>query len=216
MKKEEVLAFIKNLGIVPVLRADSADEAVQIADAIIAGGINCLEVTMTVPGAISVIEMLSQKYGDRILIGAGTVLNVETAQNCIDAGAQFLVTPCLIPEVIKLCNLREIAICAGALTPTEVFAAWQAGADVVKVFPASAMGGASYLKALKAPFPNIEIMPTGGVSLENIAEFLKAGVVAVGVGGELVSTKLLREGNAEEMTKTAQKYLEKIEEFRLK
>lgn len=216
MKKEKVLSFIKNLGIVPVLRADSAAEAVQMAEAIIAGGINCLEVTMTVPDAVSVIETLSQKYGEDVLIGAGTVLDVETAQKCLDAGAKFLVTPCLIPEIVKLCNLREIAVCAGALTPTEVFTAWQTGADVVKVFPASAMGGAGYLKALKSPFPNIEIMPTGGVSLENIAEFLKAGVVAVGVGGELVSTRLLREGKAEEMTRTARKYLEKIREFQRK
>lgn len=214
MTKEEVLQFIKILGIVPVLRADSAEEAVQIADAIIAGGINCLEVTMTVPNGISVIETLSVKYGESVLIGAGTVLDVETGQKCIDAGAKFLVTPCLIPEIIKLCNIREIAICAGALTPTEIFTAWSAGADVVKVFPASAMGGASYMKALKAPFPQIEIMPTGGVSLETINDFLKSGVVAVGVGGELVSTKLLREGKADEMTETARKYLEIIAQIR--
>lgn len=214
MKKEEVLSFIKKLGIVPVLRAGSAEEAVQIADAIIAGGINCLEVTMTVPDGVSVIETLSKKYGETVLIGAGTVLDVETGQKCLDAGAKFLVTPCLIPEIIKLCNIRETLVCAGALTPTEVFTAWTAGADVVKVFPASAMGGASYLKALKAPFPQIAIMPTGGVSLETIGDFLNAGVVGVGVGGELVSTKLLRAGRADEMTKTARKYLEKIKKVR--
>lgn len=214
MNKEEVLNFIKKLGIVPVLRADSADEAVQIADAIIAGGINCLEVTMTVPGGISVIETLTKKYGDQVLIGAGTVLDVETGQKCIDAGAKFLVTPCLIPEIIKLCSIREIAICAGALTPTEIFSAWTAGADVVKVFPASAMGGVSYMKALKGPFPQIDIMPTGGVSLETITDFLNAGVVAVGVGGELVSLKLFRAGKAAEITETAQKYVRIIEESR--
>ena len=214
MNKEEVLNFIKKLGIVPVLRADSADEAVQIADAIIAGGINCLEVTMTVPDGISVIETLTEKYGDQVLIGAGTVLDVETGQKCIDAGAKFIVTPCLIPEIIKLCSIREIAVCAGALTPTEIFSAWTAGADVVKVFPASAMGGASYMKALKGPFPQIEIMPTGGVSLETINDFLNAGVVAVGVGGELVSLKLFRAGKSDEITAMAQKYVKIIEENR--
>lgn len=214
MNKEEVLDFVKKLGIVPVLRADSADEAVQIADAIIAGGINCLEVTMTVPDGISVIENLTEKYGDQVLIGAGTVLDVETGQKCIDAGAKFIVTPCLIPEIIKLCSIREIAVCAGALTPTEIFTAWTAGADVVKVFPASAMGGASYLKALKGPFPQIEIMPTGGVSLETISDFLNAGVVAVGVGGELVSLKLFRAGKADEITQTARKYIKIIQENR--
>lgn len=214
MNKKEVLDFIKTLGIVPVLRADSAVEALEIADAIIAGGVNCLEVTMTVPEAVFVIAELAAKYENKALIGAGTVLDVETGQKCVDAGAKFLVTPCLIPAIIKLCNSEEIVICAGALTPTEIFKARQTGADVVKVFPAGAMGGANYLKALKAPFPNIEIMTTGGVSLENITEFLKAGAIAVGVGGELVSTKLLREGKAVEMTRAAQKYLEKIKEFR--
>lgn len=214
MNKEEVLNFIKNLGIVPVLRADSADEAVQIADAIIAGGIDCLEVTMTVPDGISVIRTLSDKYGDQVLIGAGTVLDIETGRKCIEAGAKFVVTPCLIPEIIKMCSSLEVAVCAGALTPTEIFSAWTMGADVVKVFPASAMGGVSYMKALKGPFPQIQIMPTGGVSLETIRDFLNAGVVAVGVGGELVSLKLFRDGKAAEITATAQKYIEIIKENR--
>lgn len=214
MNKQEVLEKIKEIGIVPVLRADSADEAMQLAEAIIAGGINCLEITMTVPNAVEVIEKTAAKYGNDVLIGAGTVLDVETARRCVEAGAKFIVTPCLIPEIIDYCKETGILICAGSLTPTEVFTAWSAGADVIKVFPASAMGGSGYIKALKAPFPKIELMPTGGVSLETIGDFFRAGVIGVGVGGELVNLKDLREGRAENISESARKYVEIIKTIR--
>ncbi len=190
MNKAEIIAKINSNVIVPVLRADSAKEAVEIAEAIIAGGIKSIEVTMTVPNALKVIKDLSEKFDDETLIGAGTVLDVETAEKCLEAGATFVVTPCLIVEVIEFCNRVNVPILAGSFTPTEVFTAWKAGADVVKIFPAS-LGGADYLKALKAPFPQIKMMPTGGVSLKNAESFLKAGVFALGIGGELVNPKAI-------------------------
>jgi 2-dehydro-3-deoxyphosphogluconate aldolase / (4S)-4-hydroxy-2-oxoglutarate aldolase len=190
MNKAEILGKINSNVIVPVLRADSAEASIEIAEAIITGGIESMEVTMTVPNALNVIRNLSEKFGDEILIGAGTILDVETAKKCLEAGAKFIVTPCLIVEVIEFCNRKGVPILAGSLTPTEVFTAWKAGADVVKIFPASA-GGADYLKALKAPFPHIKMMPTGGVSLKNARDFLKAGAFALGIGGELVNPKAI-------------------------
>jgi len=178
MKKVEVLKRIKEVGLLPVLRAASAEEALALASAIEAGGISAIEVTMTVPGAIEVIEILVREAGDRILIGAGTVLDPETARACMLAGANFIVSPSLNLKTIEICHRYSVAIIPGALTPTEVLTAWEAGADVVKVFPCSAMGGAKYLKALKAPFPQIELIPTGGVSLSTAAEFLAAGAFA--------------------------------------
>ncbi len=137
---------------------------------------------MTVPDAPEVIKKLSEKFGDEVLIGAGTVLDVETARRCLEAGAKFLVTPCLIVQIIEFCKSNEVLICAGALTPTEIYAAWSAGAEAVKVFPISAMGGASYIKSLKAPFPQIELFPTGGIKKEDLVEFTEAGAIAIGIG----------------------------------
>lgn len=137
---------------------------------------------MTVPDAPEVIKKLFEKFGDEVLIGAGTVLDVETARRCLEADAKFIVTPCLIVQIIEFCKSNEVLICAGALTPTEIYAAWSAGADVVKVFPVSAMGGASYIKSLKAPFPQIELLPTGGLKMEDLAEFTEAGAIAIGIG----------------------------------
>ena len=137
---------------------------------------------MIVPDAPEVIKKLSEKFGDEVLIGAGTVLDVETARRCLEAGAKFLVTPCLIVQIIEFCKSNEVLICAGALTPTEIYAAWSAGTDVVKVFPVSAMGGACYIKSLKAPFPQIELFPTGGLKMEDLAEFTGAGAIAIGIG----------------------------------
>ncbi len=188
MNKAEILSKIKSCVLLPVLRANSADEAIKITSAVFTGGIRSIEVTMTVPNAVQVISDLDKKFGGELLIGAGTVLDAETAKKCADAGAQFIVTPCLIPEAIKFCNASEIPILAGSFTPTEVYNAWKAGADIVKIFPAS-VGGAAYLKALKGPLPQIEMMPTGGVSLETAKGFLDAGAFALGVGGELVNPK---------------------------
>jgi 2-dehydro-3-deoxyphosphogluconate aldolase/(4S)-4-hydroxy-2-oxoglutarate aldolase len=208
MHKSEVLKKIREVGLVPVLRADSEEEALQIAYALEAGGVTILEVTMTVPGAVDAIRRLSSEAGARILVGAGTVLDPETARACMLAGAQFIVSPALNLRTIEMCRRYSVAVFPGGLTPTEVIAAWEAGADAVKVFPCSAMGGASYLKALKAPLPQIELIPTGGVSLATAADFLKAGALALGVGGDLVDNKAVRAGKPEVITENARKYLE--------
>ena len=213
MKRTDVLRRIKDVGLLPVLRAASADEALALAWAIEAGGISAIEVTMTVPGAIQVIEILVREAGDRILIGAGTVLDPETARACMLAGAEFIVSPSLNLKTIEICHRYSVAIIPGALTPTEVVTAWEAGADVVKVFPCSAMGGAKYLKALKAPFPQIELIPTGGVSLSTAAEFLAAGAFALGVGADLVDAKVIAAGTPEIITHNARKYVEIVRAF---
>ena len=159
MDKTKIMQHMHELGLVPVLRASSAEEAITIADAILAGGVNILEVTMTVPGAIRVIEQLANHHGSKLLLGAGTVLDPETARSCILAGAQFIVSPALDLRTIELCRRYSVPIMPGALTPTEIVTAWQAGADVVKVFPCSALGGAKYLKALQGPLPQIQLIP---------------------------------------------------------
>ena len=208
MNKTHVLQRIRDTGLIPVVRAESADQAMRAVKAIKAGGVDVLEVTMTVPGAIGVIEQVAKAFGDEALIGAGTVLDLETAQACIQAGAQFIVSPALNEEMIAFCRDNDIAVFPGALTPTEILSAWNAGADAVKVFPAGAVGGASYLKALKAPLPQIELVPTGGVNLKTAADFIKAGAMALGVGADLVDVKALRDGNAELITERARQFLE--------
>ncbi len=189
MNKSEVLKQIKDTGVIPVVRATTADEAMRAIDAIREGGISVLEITMTVPSAFSVIEQVAARFGSDALVGAGTVLDAETAKSCISAGAEFIVSPALNLETIAFCRERDVAVMPGALTPTEVVTAWKAGADFVKVFPAGAVGGASYLKALKAPLPHVELVPTGGVSLKTAADFIKAGAAALGVGTDLVDVK---------------------------
>ncbi len=185
MEKLKVLKKIKDVGIIPVIRTKSADEARSVSGAILAGGINILEITMTIPNAVELIENLAQELNNEVIIGAGTVLDIETAQKCIEAGAKFIVSPIFDAKIVSLCNQSSIVVISGALTPTEIFIAWQNGADLVKVFPASAMGGALYLKAVKAVFPYIELVPTGGVNLENATSFIEAGAFAVGIGGVL-------------------------------
>lgn len=214
MNKTDMIQRIHEIGLVPVLRATSAKEAMTIADAIIAGGVTVLEVTMTVPGAIQVIEQLAKHHGEKLLIGAGTVLDAETARSCLLAGAQFIVSPALDVRTIELCRRYSVPVMPGALTPTEVVTAWQAGADVVKVFPCSALGGAKYLRALQGPLPQIQLIPTGGVSLGTAEEFLSAGAFALGVGGDLVDAKAAAEGRTEVITENARKYLGIVRKFR--
>lgn len=214
MNRQEVINRIKDVGLVPVVRASSAEEALQVIEVIKAGGVPILEITMTVPRALSVIEEVIARFGDEVVVGAGTVLDPETARACIMAGAQFVVSPALNPETIACCRRYGIAVMPGALTPTEVVQAWTAGADFVKVFPAGALGGASYLKALKAPLPQIELIPTGGVSLKTAADFIKAGASALGVGADLVDTKALREGQGGLITERARQYVEIVREAR--
>ena len=213
MKKAEVLAAIHHLGLLPVLRAGSIDQALALAEAIAAGGVTVLEITMTVPGAIQVMRRLAETRPD-LLIGAGTVLDPETARMCILEGAQFVVSPALNLATLDMCHRYSIAALPGALTPTEIVAAWQAGADIVKVFPASAMGGASYLRSIKAPLPQVELIPTGGVSLTTAEDFLHAGSFALGVGADLVDTRAMAEGRSEAITETARKYLDLVNRFR--
>jgi 2-dehydro-3-deoxyphosphogluconate aldolase/(4S)-4-hydroxy-2-oxoglutarate aldolase len=214
MNKSEVLKQIKEVGIIPVVRATTADEAMRAIDAIREGGIAVLEITMTVPGAVDVIEQVTARFGNDALVGAGTVLDAETAKACIAAGAQFIVSPALNMETIAYCRAQDVAVMPGALTPTEVVQAWNAGADFVKVFPAGAVGGASYLKALKAPLPQIELVPTGGVSLKTAADFIKAGAAALGVGADLVDIKAIREGQAGLITDRAKQFVQIVHEAR--
>ena len=213
MRKEQIVEKLREIGLVPVLRAESEEQALGIASAIAAGGVTVLEITMTVPGAIRVMSRLTKDRPD-ILIGAGTVLDAETARICMLEGAQFVVSPALNLKTIEMCHRYSIPVLPGALTPTEVVTAWQAGADVIKVFPASALGGAKYLKSLKAPLPQVEMIPTGGVSLATAKEFLEAGSFALGVGADLVDTKAMSEGKPEKITESAKKYLEIVREFR--
>ncbi len=214
MDKTKIMQHMHHLGLVPVLRASSAQEAITIADAILAGGVNILEVTMTVPGAIRVIEQLADHHGSKLLLGAGTVLDPETARNCILAGAQFIVSPALDLRTIELCRRYSVPIMPGALTPTEIVSAWQAGADVVKVFPCSALGGAKYLRALQGPLPQIQLIPTGGVSLAPAEEFLAAGAFALGVGGALVVARAAREAGTSVSTENAQKSIRIVKKYR--
>ena len=211
MNKSEVLKRIRDTGLIPVVRAESADLALRAVAALKAGGLDVIEVTMTVPGAIEVIQRLAGEYGAETLIGAGTVLDPEIARACIQAGAQFIVSPALNEETISFCRAQDVAVFPGALTPTEVVRAWNAGADAVKVFPAGAVGGASYLRALKAPLPQIELIPTGGVSLKTAAGFINAGAMALGVGADLVDPQALREGNSALITEHARQFLEIVQ-----
>jgi 2-dehydro-3-deoxyphosphogluconate aldolase/(4S)-4-hydroxy-2-oxoglutarate aldolase len=206
MTKAAVLERLQSIGLVPVLRADSVSQAIALATAIADAGVTTLEITMTVPGAIQVIRRLAEDRPD-ILIGAGTVLDPETARMCILEGAQYIVSPALNLKTIELCHRYSVAVLPGALTPTEVLTAWEAGADVVKVFPAFSLGGARYLTALKGPLPQIELIPTGGVTLANAHEFLAAGAFALGVGSDLVDAKALSAGRPEIITENARKYL---------
>jgi len=196
-----VVDRIRQIGIIPVIRARSSDEALTAVEAIRAGGISVLEITMTVPGAVQVIADLTRRLGDDALIGAGTVLDADAARACVDAGARFVVSPALDVPTIETCRRLGVPVFPGALTPTEVVTAWKAGADAVKVFPAGAVGGASYLKSLKAPLPQIELIPTGGVSLKTAGDFIAAGAMALGVGADLVS------GDPAAITEKARQYV---------
>jgi 2-dehydro-3-deoxyphosphogluconate aldolase/(4S)-4-hydroxy-2-oxoglutarate aldolase len=215
MDKQEVRDRILEIGVVPVVRASSAGEACAAADAVCEGGIPIVEITMTVPGALGVIRELAKNCGSGVLIGAGTVLSAETARQCVDAGAQFLVSPGLKLQTVEFAVREGVLILAGALTPSEVIAAWEAGADFVKIFPCGNVGGARYLKALKGPFPEIPLIPTGGVNLNTAAEFIEAGAVALGVGGELVSAEALKANKPEIIIENARKFLAIVKQTRI-
>ncbi len=214
LNRRETLAAITEIGMVPVVRADSVEGAIRAIEAIHRGGIRVAEITMTVPGAIRALEKVADKFGDKILLGAGTVLDPETARAAMLAGAEFFVTPSLNLATIEMANRYSKVIMPGALTPTEVLTAWEAGADAVKIFPCSAVGGAKYIKALRAPFPQIAMVPTGGVNLETIGDFLKAGACACGVGGELIDSANIRDGKFEVFEERARQFLQAVSRAR--
>ncbi|HXE14336.1 MAG TPA: bifunctional 4-hydroxy-2-oxoglutarate aldolase/2-dehydro-3-deoxy-phosphogluconate aldolase [Bryobacteraceae bacterium] len=214
MQNTDTVQRLKELGIVPIVRTASAEAAIRSVEAIAEGGIPCAEITMTVAGAVHALEKVADKFGDKIILGAGTVLDPETARICMLAGAEFFVTPSLNVRTIDLVKRYSKAIFPGALTPTEIVTAWEAGADAIKVFPCSALGGAKYIKALKGPFPHIEFVPTGGVNLETVSDFLAAGCCAVGVGSELIDSKNAANGNYTVFTDRARQFRDKIAETR--
>jgi 2-dehydro-3-deoxyphosphogluconate aldolase/(4S)-4-hydroxy-2-oxoglutarate aldolase len=215
MSSREVKQQLEDAGLVPVLRARSIAEALAVTEAMIDGGVTVVEVTMTVPGAIDVLKELKKKYGSKVLLGSGTVTTAEQAEATIEAGAEFVISPSLHPAVIaKTKELGKVSI-PGALTPTEVITAWNAGADYVKIFPCSAMDGAPYLKALLAPFPFLKLIPTGGVTLATAANFITAGAVALGVGSDLVNLKAIAEGKPEIIRDAAKAYIDLIQLTRL-
>jgi len=214
MNKQQVRDKIVEIGVVPVVRASSPAEALLAAQAVCDGGIPIVEITMTVPGAVEVIRELRKSALSGVLVGAGTVLDVETARRCLDAGAEFLVSPGLNVPTVEFAVREGKLIMAGALTPTEVITAWNAGADFVKVFPCGQVGGAKYIKALKGPLPQIPLVPTGGVNLNTAAEFIEAGSAALGIGGELVQSDALKSGKLEVIVESARRFLAIVKEAR--
>jgi 2-dehydro-3-deoxyphosphogluconate aldolase/(4S)-4-hydroxy-2-oxoglutarate aldolase len=210
MTIDDVIRRIGEIGIVPVVRAATVDEATRAVDAICAGGIPVVEITMTVPNAVSVIREVSQQYGHDVLIGAGTVTTSEQAEACFRAGAEFLVSPGLAIPVLAVARACAKLAIPGALTPTELMNAHDQGARLVKIFPCGNVGGPKYLRSLKAPFPNASLIPTGGVNAANAAEFIAAGAFALGVGADLVDAKALREGNLEKITSAARELVQAV------
>lgn len=207
MTKTDDLSRVLRCGIVAVIRAKSGEALVDVAEALLAGGVDVMEVTFTVPGAVKVLERVAEKLGDRILLGAGTVLDTETCRVALLAGAEFIVSPATNVEVIKMCRRYDKLVMPGAFTPTEVITAWEAGADIVKVFPSDVTGPA-YLKALRGPLPQVRLMPTGGVNLETAADFLRAGACALGIGGSLVEPKAVDAGDMKRIEQLARQYVE--------
>jgi 2-dehydro-3-deoxyphosphogluconate aldolase / (4S)-4-hydroxy-2-oxoglutarate aldolase len=205
MQQVNHLQVMIEKGVVAIMRAKSSEQLIEAAEAVLAGGIQAIEVTMTTPGALNVIEKAVSKFGKEVLFGAGSVLDAETARAAILSGAQFIVCPTFKPATIEMCKRYSIPVMPGAYTPTEVLSAWEMGADVVKIFPAS-VGGPSYIKALKGPLPQIRMAAVGGVDLTNTAQFFKAGVDLVGVGGELVSQALLDSHDFAAITERARSF----------
>ena len=209
MKHEQGLDVIRNTGVIAIIRAAGSDQLLQAADAVYEGGVRAIEVTLTTPGALEIVEQARTRYDQGVVFGAGTVLDPESARAAILAGAQFIVTPTLNLDLIALCRRYSIPVIAGAYTPTEALAAWEAGADMVKIFPAN-IGGPGFIKALRAPLPQIDLVPVGGVDLNNTAAFFKAGAVAVGVGSSLIDQQLLASGDFSALTRRARDFIEQV------
>ena len=211
MTRTDQLNRVLHSRIVAVMRTPSGDALLDVAEALLAGGVDVMEVTFTVPGAVRVLEQVADRLADRVLLGAGTVLDPETARAALLAGAQFVVSPSLNVDVIRLCHRYDKLVMPGALTPTEVVTAWEAGADIVKIFPAD-LGGPAYLKALHGPLPQVRLMPTGGVDLDTAESFLRAGACALGVGGSLVSAKAVKARDLGQIESLARKFVALVQQ----
>jgi 2-dehydro-3-deoxyphosphogluconate aldolase / (4S)-4-hydroxy-2-oxoglutarate aldolase len=208
--KDVSLRLIRDVGVIPVIRVSSYEHVMCAVQGIVGGGIPVVEITLTVPNAISIIKELVQAYGPKLLVGAGTVLDSESCREALDAGAEFVVSPAFDPNVVALTRERSKIAMPGALTPTEILTAWNAGADLVKVFPCDSVGGPSYIRALKGPFPNIEFVVTGGVTIDNASQFLAAGAAAVGVGQSVMPRKALECNDVPTIQENARKFREAI------
>ena len=213
MDKLRAVQIIEESGVIAIMRAQSSDQLLQAADAIQAGGVQAIEVTMTTPGALKVIAEARKRYGAELLFGAGSVLDPETGRAAILAGAQFMVAPTLNLRLIELCRRYSIPVMPGAYTPTEALTAWEAGADIVKIFPAE-VGGPAYLKAIRAPLPQLKLCPVGGVDLDTAADFIKSGAACLGVGSALINQKLLDSGDFAELTRRAVRFREEVDKGR--
>jgi 2-dehydro-3-deoxyphosphogluconate aldolase/(4S)-4-hydroxy-2-oxoglutarate aldolase len=211
---ETAAEMIERVGLIPVLRAKNTPQAIAVVNAMIAGGVTVVEVTMTCPDAVGLIKELKREYGDKLLLGSGTVTTAKEAEDTIEAGAEFVVSPSFHPEVVAATKAAHKLSIPGALTPSEVIIAYRSGADYVKIFPCSAVGGASYLKALLAPFPFLKLIPTGGVTVKTAEDFLRAGARALGVGSDLVNLAAIDEGKPEIITEAAQAYLQVLAKVR--
>jgi 2-dehydro-3-deoxyphosphogluconate aldolase/(4S)-4-hydroxy-2-oxoglutarate aldolase len=213
--KEKTMKHIHDTGLIPIIRVESADIAFKVADAFLDGGVNIIEVTMSVPGAIDVVKQLLKQFGDKVLIGTGTVVNGKMAIEAIEAGSDFIVSPNYSRELIETVTSRSKPIIPGALTPTEIYDAYTMGADAVKVFPCGNVGGADYLKAIRGPLPHIPLVPTGGVELDTAGPMIEAGAFALGVGGAITDKKAIKEGKYEIITENVQKFLDIIKAHRI-
>ena len=212
--KKKAMKLIHDTGLIPIIRVESAETAFKVADAFLVGGVKIIEVTMSVPGAVVVVEKLVEQFGDKVLIGTGTVLDGKMAEKVIKAGSQFIVSPNYSRELIETVMKHKKPIIPGALTPTEILDAYTIGADAVKVFPCGTVGGASYLKAIRGPLPQIPLVPTGGVNLETAGPMLDAGAFALGVGGAITDKKAIEEGRFEVITENVRKFLDIVKEYR--
>lgn len=213
MRKPDIIQRILEPGIVAVIRADSSEQLMQVAEALADGGVTGMEVTMTTPNALQVISDVTKKFGDRILMGVGSVLDPETARAAILAGAEFVVTPVTKPEIIRLCNRYGKPIASGAYTPTEALLGYESGADFIKIFPADQLGP-TYIKNLLAPLPMLQIIPTGGVTVETAGSFIAAGCVALAAGSSLVSKDVLKRGDWQALSATAAAFVEAVKKAR--
>ncbi len=215
MNKNEVVARIMDSGVVAVIRMKDTNRLLKVIEAVRSGGIKCIEITMTVPGAVDMIRQLSSAVPSDVLIGAGTVVDQETAEKVIEAGATFVVGPVLNLGVVSLCVKRGIAVMPGCYTPTEILAGWKAGADIIKVFPATSLRP-KYFKDLRGPFPDIRLMPTGGVTIDNVGEWITAGACAVGIGSDLLDKKAIEEERYEVLTDRAARMVQNVKAAKAK